>query len=156
MNRSSLYFSGPNIRCSTLLRRAHVWLFGLAVTSVALAGCSTTTNSNRLSQNRSVSQPADPAYIGHAGNSWEAVLPGPIAQQTTQRLAQNDGAWILSRADASLSPRDPAVPMATNWPSAPRPSLYRPRTIRVFRTSDSFIFYRAERTRSSNTSDRRY
>lgn len=155
MNRFSFCCCGPNIQCAPL-RLAQFLLSGLAVASVALTGCSTTSSSNRFSQSQPVSQPADPAFVGHAGSSWEAVLPGPIAQQTTQHLAQSDHAWILSRADASLSPRDPVVPMATNWPSAPRPSLYHPRTIRVFRNSDSFIFYRRERTQSSDTYYRRF
>jgi hypothetical protein len=83
------------------------------------------------------------ARITTAGDSWQAVLPGAAVAST---LAESDGeGWITTRNDRHLNLRliEPVL-ATTAWPQAPRPSLSRPRYIRLHRSPESFIYYRAE------------
>ena len=116
----------------------------LPSTVLLLAIVSGCASSNMRFQNQTNAAHINSAYMGSSGGSWEAVLPGPDVNAATDSLRTSQASWILSRANDALSLRSPAVPLATNWPTASRPSLDRPRTIQIFRNADSFVYYRHE------------
>lgn len=78
-----------------------------------------------------------------AGGSWEAVLPGPAVGELLAE--RGDPKWITTRNDRHLNLR-PVEPIlaTTTWPQPARPSLSRPRYIRIQRSPEGFIYYRTE------------
>jgi len=79
-----------------------------------------------------------------AGESWASVLPGPAIVGL-----RGDGpapGWIETRGNGALAPERIEPLLAINdWPRPARPSLDRPRLVRIVRGPEGFIYYRAER-----------
>jgi len=107
---------------------------------IALAGCAPGPRDARVALAPRQAPAAEPAQ----GGAWQAVLPGTVVSGL---LAPEESPhWIEVRRDASLTPR-PIEPLlaSESWPEPRRPSLERPRFVRVIRSADGFIYYRVER-----------
>lgn len=77
------------------------------------------------------------------GGSWAAVMPGPVVAGLLDE--RSDLEWTESRRTDSLSPRAIEPLLASNaWPEPKRPTLERPRFIRIIRSPNGFIHYRRE------------
>jgi hypothetical protein len=105
-----------------------------------MAGC----GADRAGHSVTLQPPAiTPAEKPSQGGSWQAVLPGAVVSGLLGPEAAPG--WVESRRDSSLTPR-PIEPLLASeaWPEPRRPSLERPRFVRVVRSPEGFIHYRVE------------
>jgi hypothetical protein len=73
------------------------------------------------------------------GTSWATVIPGPPVLASLDKRGDHD--WYRDRCDLSRR-TDYALVATRDWPEPPRPSLERPRYVRVVRSPEVFVHYR--------------